>query len=101
MVVWLHELDSSMLLAHELFDGGRCLIISDIEGRLESFVGEDIEDSFECGHDVVVRCGGDGDGEDVVRVVSISNKKKLLAVQSSCREISGAVCVEHPFVLVC
>ncbi len=75
MVVWLHELDSSMLLVHELFDGGRCLIIGDVEGRLEPLVGEDVEDGFECGHDVIVRCGCDGDGKDVVRFGSISNKK--------------------------
>ena len=75
MVVWLNELDCSVLLVHEIFDGCCCLIISDVKCRLESFVGEDFEDGFECGHDVTLCCGCDGDGKDVVRIVSISHKK--------------------------
>jgi hypothetical protein len=76
MVVWLNELDCSvLLLVYEVFDGCYCLIISDIKGQQKSFVSEDFEDGFECGHDVIVYCGCDGDGEDVVRIISISNNK--------------------------
>lgn len=85
---------------HELLDGCNCLIIGDVECWLESFVGKEFEDGFDCGHDVTV-CGRvDRNGKDVVQIVCIHDKKELLAIQYSCWEVSSAVCVEHSFLLV-
>ena len=101
MVIWLDELDSAILLLHEIFDGRSCLIVGDVESWLESFAGEDVEDGPESSNDVTVGCRGDRDSEDVVRIICICNKEKLLALQGTRRKVTGAVCVECPLTFVC
>lgn len=98
MVIWLYKLDCAILLVHEVLDGCLCLIIGDIECWLESFVSEDFEDGREYSHDVTVSGRVDGDSKNVVRIVSICNKDKLLAIQGPCgRFLVQSVC---SFVLV-
>ena len=70
---------------HEIFDGRSCLIVGDVESWLESFAGEDVEDGLESSNDVTVGCRVDRDSEDVVRIICICNKEKLLALQSTRR----------------
>ncbi len=79
MVVWLDKLYRSILGSHEGFDGRHSLVICDIEGRHETFVGQGIEDTFERGDDVRALRGHDRDGENIICVIVVSNEEKLLA----------------------
>ena len=101
MVIRLDKLDCAILLLHEVSDGRSCLIVGDVESWLESFAGEDVEDGLESSNDVTVGCRVDRDSEDVVRIICICNKEKLLALQGTRWKITGAVCVKCPLTFVC
>ena len=56
---------------------------------------------FECGEDIDVVGGCDWRSKDVIGVVVVGNKKKVLSVECSRREASSAVSVECALLFVC
>ena len=56
MIVGFDELDCTVAGGDEFFDGGRGLIVCDIEGGSKSFIREDVEDRAESCNDVFTLC---------------------------------------------
>lgn len=54
VVVGLDKLDCAILLLHEFFHWGYCLIVCDIESRLEAFISEQLEYTLKCSQYVTI-----------------------------------------------
>jgi hypothetical protein len=56
MIVGFNELDCTVAGVNEFFDGGRGLVVCDIEGGSKSFFRESVEDGAEGCNDVFTLC---------------------------------------------
>ena len=100
VIVGFHKLNGTVAGGDKCFDGGRSLVVGDIECGRKAFGCEVVEDFGEGGNDVVTLCRRYWKGEDVVDVIVVCNEKKLLVVEGACGQVAGTVGVDGALVLV-
>ena len=83
MVVGFNYLHGYVFAETELFDCRGRLVIRYVESWCVSICSQCVDYHAEGGHDVLAFTGFNGDGKNVVCVVIVGDKDKLLAVQSS------------------
>ena len=75
MIVGFDELYCTVAGGDKFFDGGRGLVVCDIECGRKSFFREDVEDSAEGCDDVFTLCRLYWEGKDVVDVVVVCHEE--------------------------
>ena len=100
MIVGFDELYLPTLCLHEGFDGSHCLVVHDQKCRGVSKGVKMGVDMLKSHDNVMVGGGFDWHSKDVVGMIGIGDKEKLLAIKGLGRECTSAVCVEgaHLFV---
>ncbi len=101
MIVGFDQLNCASFVVHEGPDGGCCLIVGDVKLWSVTSLCQNVVCLFECGEDIVVAGGCDWKSEDVIGVVVVGDKEKVLSVEGARREAASAVGVECAVLFVC
>ena len=75
MIIWIHELDSSVVFMHEQLDGGHGLIVGDVEDWGVSLFPERLMYLCKCCYNVIICRGVDGNGKDIISIIVVRNEK--------------------------